>query len=176
MPLANPTLIEEWVQRVFKLNQIYYDLIQAGLNQELGPPAPESEIANFENWVGYTLPPSYRTFISLHNGWRHWEGDTNILSIEEMRQGPNADSINSWKSEAWAEGQSVFLEGLVIAASLVTPGGLILDTSSVDQRGEMEIVNWEYSEIARYSDFVDMLQKTAQDLENIIAEEKAGEP
>jgi hypothetical protein len=176
MPLIDPALVEEWVQKVFELNQKYYDLIQVRLNQELGPPALESEIADFETWLSYTLPPSYRTFISLHNGWQYWEGDTHLLSLEEMKQGPYADLINTWKSEAWEQGQSVLLEGLVIAASLTTPGGLLLDTSTVDQRGEMEIVNWEYSEISRYSDFVDMLQKTAQDLENLIAEEEAGEP
>jgi hypothetical protein len=175
MPLSDPALVEEWVQKVFSLNQTYYNLIQAGLSQELGPPAPESEIADFETWLGYTLPPSYRTFISLHNGWRHWEGDTNLLSLQEMRQGPYAELVNIWKSEAWVEGLSVLLDGLMVAASLATPGGLILDTSRVDQRSEMEIVNWEYSEVTRYSDFVDLLQKTAQDLENLIAEEEAGE-
>ncbi|MBE7446402.1 MAG: SMI1/KNR4 family protein [Planctomycetia bacterium] len=164
--------VEHWMQEVFKLNQEYYDLIRAGIKQRLNPPAKESEIAAFEKWLGQQLPPSYRIFLSLHNGWQHWEGDTHLISIEQHQRGKYAEWIEKLKKEAWEEGNSAAIDGIFIGVQLDSVGGYILDTSKVDDKGEMEIINLEYSEVARYSDFIDLLQQTAEDLKGLIEDEK----
>ena len=38
--------------------------------QQLGPPASEEQIAKLEQKIGIALPPSYRAFLTIHNGWR----------------------------------------------------------------------------------------------------------
>ncbi len=75
---------------------------------------------------------------------------------------------------AWEEGWPLLLDGIIIGACLTSNALLILDTTKTDERGEMEIVNWELKEIGRYADFVDMLQSTAVDLQQIIEDEKSG--
>ena len=174
MPTADAATMEDWIQEVFRLNEEYYALIEAGAEQELGPPAPEDKIRRLETLLGRELPPSYRLFLSLHDGWRDWEGDQDILSVDDHEQGPYRELIERFRRSAWEEGWPAVLDGIIIAACLTSNSLLILDTSKIDERGEMEIVNWELQEIARYSDFLDMLQRTAVNLQQIIEDEKSG--
>lgn len=164
--------LEHWIYEVFKLNQEYYSLIQADIEQKLNPPAQEAEISAFENWIGISLPPSYRMFLSLHNGWQCFEGGTHLISLDQQRRGEYAEWIKKLKSSAWEEGSAVLITGIFIGVQLNEVGGYILDISKTDDRSEMEIINQEYDEVDRYSDFVDFLQKTAEDLEGLINEEK----
>ncbi len=45
------------------------------------PPATVAEIAAFEAKLGYALPPSYREFLRLHNGWQCFWGDSWIAGV-----------------------------------------------------------------------------------------------
>jgi len=171
MEKINRITLEHWIHEVFKLNREYYELIQAGIEQELNPPAQENEISDFENQVGFSLPYSYRLFLSMHNGWQHFEGDKHLLSLHEQTSGKYFEWINGQKNRAWEEGNVTIMEGLFIGGQLNDVGGYIFNTSSTDERGEMEIVSLDYGIIARYSDFVDLLKKTAEDLQEIINEE-----
>src|SRR5690349_17162943 len=38
------------------------------------PGAPEERIADLEERLGHRLPPSYRTFLAVTDGWRHAGG------------------------------------------------------------------------------------------------------
>jgi len=164
--------VEDLVLEVFRLNERYYKLIEVDSEQVLGPPATEAHIASLELKLGYRLPPSYKTFLSLHDGWHDWEGDQRLLSVDELERGPYFDHVRMVKQAAWEEGNSVVLEGLVIGACLSSASLLILDTRKVDDRAEMEIINWEHKEVGRYADFVDLLQNTAVDLRQIIGEQE----
>lgn len=167
----DPNEMERWVHRNSELRRRYYSLIAAGIEQELGPPASEADISAFESHVGYPLPPSYRMFLSLHNGWRHWEGDTHLLSLEQMRHGPYADWVRAWKEEAKGRGETLIEQGLVVATALHADTGLIMETALRYAGGEMAIINWEHQEIARYSDFLELLQRDAEDWEALVDEE-----
>tara|TARA_B110001454_G_scaffold64823_1_gene62987 strand:+ start:36429 stop:36920 length:492 start_codon:yes stop_codon:yes gene_type:complete len=49
-----------------------------------GPAASESEIETFEKEAGFKLPPSFREFISLHNGWQKCAGELLILPLKKQ--------------------------------------------------------------------------------------------
>lgn len=50
-----------------------------------GPPATESEIRAAETRLGVTLPPSYRSFLSISNGWRIFNGFVEqLLPVQEI--------------------------------------------------------------------------------------------
>ena len=174
MSTIDPVTMEYWIHEVFRLNEQYYELIEAGAEQQLGPPAPEAGIEHLETLLRRKLPPSYRLFLSLHNGWRDWEGDKDLLSIEDREVASHVEHIERMRKVAWEEGWPLLLDGIIIGACLTSNALLILDTTKTDERGEMEIVNWELKEIGRYADFVDMLQSTAVDLQQIIEDEKSG--
>jgi SMI1 / KNR4 family (SUKH-1) len=49
----------------------------------LGPPASPKQVAKLEDIVGKPLPPSYRAFLELHNGWDDFAGGAKLLSVED---------------------------------------------------------------------------------------------
>lgn len=49
-----------------------------------GPAASENEIKIFEQEAGFELPPSFREFISVHNGWQKCAGELLILPLEKQ--------------------------------------------------------------------------------------------
>src|SRR3954462_9242611 len=103
MPAGNPEDLNPLIDKVFDLRRQYYE-IDTQLKQQLAPPASETEISEFEETIGFALPPSYRAFLLLHNGWTRWEGDIHILSLGQMKEGPYAEWIGKWKKEAEESG------------------------------------------------------------------------
>jgi hypothetical protein len=176
MAKVDRTNMAKWIDRVFRLNQKYYGIVGAkmgsAIEQQLGPPASEEAISEFEERLGYGLPPSYRLFLSLHDGWNGIEGKVNLLSIAKQRRGEYARYIKKWKKEQWEDGETLLIEGLIIGIQLHTNNAWVLDTSRVDDRGEMEVVIWQDFETERDRDFLDALQKKAEILERLIAEEE----
>jgi hypothetical protein len=168
--------IEELILHIFELNATYEQLIGLKPRQRLGPPAPEAAIAGFEAWLGFSLPPSYRLFLAMHNGWKGFEANLSLLSIEEQKEGETADYVRSWKAEAWAEGQTLIVEGLVIGIELNTAKAWVIDTSHRDDRGEMEVVNWHGFETQRDPDFLAMLRTKAKYMEELVAEKRGQIP
>jgi hypothetical protein len=166
--------MEAWIQRVFELNAAYEALLGISSKQQLGPPATEADIAKLEAWLGSPLPPSYRLFLSLHDGWSEFQADISLLSIEEQMHGDASEYIRSWKSDAWAKGEAVLLNGLVIGVETGAGKGYIIDTAQRDDRGEMDIIYWVFFETERYPDFLEMLQRKAQYMEEFIAEDANG--
>jgi hypothetical protein len=172
MATTDRATMEWWVQRVFELNATYERVIGLSPLQQVGPPATEAQIAAFEAWLGWPLPPSYRLFLSLHDGWKGFQAHISLLSIAEQRQGEAADYIRSWKAEEWAQGEALIVEGLVIGVEVGAGKGWIIDTSHRDERGEMDVVYWNSFETGRTPDFLAMLQHKAKLMEELIAEDR----
>lgn len=157
------------VKRVYQLNERHHDMLGFGDQQSLGKPASELSIRAFEKAIGFALPSSYRTFLSLHDGWTHWaSGEAHLFSISQMTEGPYKDSVEEAKRDLSEHNFDILNNGLVISSPLHKISGLILCFDKVDDRGEMPIVLWEYEEIERYSDFYDLLRRHARFLESAI--------
>ena len=58
----------------------------------LGEPASPSQIAKLERRLGKPLPPSYRAFLELHNGWELFDGGLNLLSVEDQ----DSEWVQEW--------------------------------------------------------------------------------
>jgi cell wall assembly regulator SMI1 len=164
--------MENVIARVVELNATYEQLIELKPRQHLGPPASDRQIAQLEAYLAIQLPPSYRIFLSLHDGWRGFEANLSLLSIEEQMKGETADYIRSWKADQWAEGETLLIEGVVIGIELYTSKAWVLDTSHTDERGEMDVVNWHDFETQRDPDFLAMLNTKASYMEELVAEEQ----
>lgn len=49
------------------------------------PPAPESEIVETEKRLGITLPPSYRSFLAISNGWHPFDNSIErLLPVQQI--------------------------------------------------------------------------------------------
>src|SRR2546430_1214868 len=58
---------------------------------KLAKPASPDDIAELEQKLGKALPPSYRAFLELHNGFVNFIGNQNLLAVEDQ--------------DDWAEGE-----------------------------------------------------------------------
>src|SRR3954453_21247224 len=74
------TLIRELMEAMLEYDRLAFDEERP---HELGPPASPKQIAKLEGILGKSLPPSYRAFLELHNGWSHFDGGAKLLAVED---------------------------------------------------------------------------------------------
>jgi hypothetical protein len=141
----------------------FYEAIGLPNEQELGPPATEEQIAQFEQHIGHVLPPSYRTFLSLYNGWRMVDGETDLLSTDEMLGGRRADRIREWQQNAAKWGDEVGGHGLVIGFSDISQSRVILDPRKVAPDDEWRLFENYKDEEQEYDSFLEWLEQSVDD-------------
>ena len=81
-----------------------------------GPPAGEQKIRRYEQHLGMRLPPSYRTFLAMHDGYEWLAFPGHMLSIEAVMPGGEYwDDIREWKLGMAEAGLLEALDGIVVA-------------------------------------------------------------
>jgi len=145
----------------------FYEAIDLPNEQELGPPASEEQIARIEQQIGKPLPPSYRAFLSLFNGWRMVDGETDLLSVEEMLGGRRADRIRDWQRNAAKWGDEVGGHGFVIGFSDISQSRIILDPRRVGANNEWRLFENYKDEEEEYDSFLDWLEQSVDDYQEL---------
>ncbi len=120
--------------------------------RELGAPASAKQIATVEKKFGKPLPPSYRRFLSLHNGWTHFTGTAKILSTDDQSSAWLRERVEFWNDIL---DESPFDSGaLPILMGDNERHFLVLDPRTVRQDGEMDFVEIDNgSEFRRFQTF-----------------------
>ncbi|MFN7920252.1 MAG: SMI1/KNR4 family protein [Bryobacteraceae bacterium] len=134
-----------------------------------GRPAPEELLARFENWLGFALPPTYRLFQQIHDGWQHWSGDVALLSVSEMVRGPYHDAVEEWRARN-APGDPVLKHAMVVGFSLFAGEQIFFDLSDT----ERPVVVWDRGEAARFPSFFAYLEYFRGVLEEVYASDLHG--
>jgi hypothetical protein len=148
-------------------------------SMKLGEPASQSQIAKLERRLGKPLPPSYRAFLELHNGWEHFDGGLNLLSVEDQ----DSDWVRDWlKMLAMAftavKEENPFEKGaLPIMLGEGEHTFLILDPRTVRRDGEMDFVKYTFAQVdERFKDFTSFLQGDLEGERELLDKEKKGAP
>jgi hypothetical protein len=137
----------------------------------LGEPTSMEEIEAFEARVGLKLPEDYKAFLLLHNGWRDFNGESSLLSIEEMTDGPIHEHIASFQADLRSGGLEDVGSGLVFEASWGTQLSYF-DRAGLAATGKLQIVFWNRRVLERYDSFVDYLADYEKTLDKFIADEQ----
>jgi hypothetical protein len=145
----------------------FYEAIELPNEQQLGLPATEEQIAALEQRVGRPLPPSYRTFLSLYNGWRQVDGETDLLSTDEILEGRRAERIRAWQQDAAKWGDEVGGHGLVIGFSDISQSRIILDPRNVGEGDEWPLYENYKDEEQEYSSFLEWLEQSVDDYQEL---------
>jgi hypothetical protein len=153
----------------------YYDAIELPDDQTLGPPVPPTLLTQFEDQLGKKLPPSYRQFLSLHNGWQMAMGAVDLLSVEEMLGGPRHEKVLRWQREQAKAGDPFAPNGLVVGHSDITPTVFLLDPSSPDEDGEWPLIRYDYSPEQVYPSFLDWLESSVQTFRRLAEKEQSND-
>jgi hypothetical protein len=127
------------------------------------PPASPEEVETLERRLGCVLPPSFREFLLVTNGWRNagnfvWQL-RNSDEIGWMRD------LDPFMAELYDEEDDNADEGAALARSLLISleadaGVVFLDPGDVDERGEWaayDMFSWTASGPDRYDSFYDKM-------------------
>jgi cell wall assembly regulator SMI1 len=181
--------LEERIRRAvidgYEARSYHYATVDPDMadEQQLGSPAPESRIVDLETGLGRPLPPSYRAFLSMYNGWRMGvSGATDLLSVEEMLDGPRAERVREWRQLAQKLAQKyagdeaeVVARALVIGVSDVTPTRVLLDPETIDANGEWRLVEYYYGVEQVYPSFLSWLEATVEEFRQLAENPEAFE-
>ena len=160
-------LIEAITRGVQVRSQVYAS-IKLEDKQLLGPPTSIEDIDLLEKTCGHKLPPSYRAFLGLHNGWRMVDGATDLLSVQEMLVEPIAEEIREWQTFMAEEGETALAEGLVVGFGTIAPSSIVLDFSHVDNNGECKVIDCDKIEFFEYDSFIQWLEDAIIEYEEIL--------
>jgi cell wall assembly regulator SMI1 len=104
------------------------------------PAASERQIAKYEQYLGLHLPPSYRAFLRLHNGYEWLAFPGHMLSIEDvMPEGEYFDDIKEWKTVMAEAGLADALDGIVVAYLDQPNNWAYLDPNRPGADGELDL-------------------------------------
>lgn len=106
-----------------------------------GKPASERELRTLETRLGLALPPSYRRFLTWHNGYEWLAYPGHVLSVRDLSPGGEYwDDIRQWKVETAEAGYGDPLDGLVFAYMDQPNNWAYFDPGRIAADGEWAVV------------------------------------
>lgn len=167
-----PDLIEELLRAKREFSRLRSDE-----EDQVGPrpPASQGQIAALERELGAGLPPSYRAFLELHNGWPDFSGAAKLLAVEDHASEWVRERIAYW-SDLMEDGQNPFKRGAIPVLLGETENHfLVLDPTTVRKNGEMDFVDYDYGqEFQRFADFTSFLENDLKVMTRLIDREING--
>jgi len=146
-------------------------------DQLLGNPSTEQQVKAFEQQWGYTLPPIYRELLLLHDGWRGFQGDADLLSIAQHHDKGIISRVQSLQELMRDEKQPYNPDNLLIVGGRDSSYVVYLDLDTRRPDGEMDVVEYGYEEgeLARHPDMVAFLKSQYDDIRDLIKDEKGAD-
>jgi hypothetical protein len=157
--------VNEAVEEGVRARSAYYASIDLEDDQALGAPAAEASIQQLEQKLGRALPPSYRAFLRLHDGWKMVDGVSDLLPVRDLLTGPRAEKIRAWQAEVAKSGDARAAKGLVIGWADINPTRLLLLPDEESGDGEWPLLMHYKDEEVEYASFLEWLEESAADYE-----------
>jgi hypothetical protein len=166
-------LIDEMTTALCEVDRLMFD---EELPHDLGPPASSRQLAVFERKLGAPLPPSYRKFLELHNGWDNLVGDAKILAAEDHDSDWVKEKLQALGILFYEVGKDPLASGSVpVMLGTDARGFLLVDPGTVRPDGEMDFVAYDLGhEEKRFPDFEAFLRRKLYLLRRMIADETQG--
>lgn len=152
----------------------YFEAIDLLDEQMLGRPAGESDLLTLETRLGRSLPPSYRTFLSLYDGWKMIDGGLDLLPVRDLLGGTRHQNIKNWQQQMMAVGEDVAARSLVIGISDITPTKYLLDPEVINEDGEWRLVQHHKIEEAEFPTFLEWLEESVDEYRKLARMERNG--
>lgn len=170
--------LEQLINELEEAKRKYAELAQdEDRPNKLGPPAGPAQLAALEKRLGRALPPSYRAFLELHNGWAEFSGNSKLLAVEDHGEAWVSERIAYWDQLFEDDDVNPFKRGcLPVLFGEDENHFLVLDPSTVRDDGEMDFIDFDYTEdFERYRTFTDFLREDLEITRRLIAQQIEGE-
>ncbi|MEV8543219.1 SMI1/KNR4 family protein [Streptomyces sp. NPDC051572] len=151
------------------------------------PAASEERITAMEERLGRQMPPSYREFLKVSDGWRHAGGFVSLLAGTEDAHWHNnesglADMFEEYldddagpeerrEADLWRRGLQLDVESDITH--------VLLDPEDVDEDGEWAVYtwsSWRAEPPARHTDFTAFMRDMHREFHSLQARRSDGEP
>jgi hypothetical protein len=142
--------------------------------QTFGAPAPEESILQLEAAINMKLPPSYRAFLQLNDGWKVIDGSQIFFSISELLAWRKRTDPSNWISIAKVSGNNFVEDCLVIGASDDAPDKYLLNPKVVIE-GEWQFSDYGKDGCVSFDSFLSFLLDTKQQFLDASKELEFGE-
>jgi hypothetical protein len=150
-------LIAQAIKEGVEARAAFYAALEEPDMQKLGPPANTHEITEVEQFFGITLPPSYRAFLELHNGWLMFDAATDLFSTTSLLKEAKSPRLKKWREIASEEEGIESSSLILIGASKVAAMKYFIDPTQVGADGEMCVIEHEKVVEEKYKNFLDFL-------------------
>ncbi|MFE3147305.1 SMI1/KNR4 family protein [Streptomyces sp. NPDC059218] len=151
------------------------------------PPASEERIAAMEERLGRRMPPSYREFLKVSDGWQHAGGfiwllagttdacwhnnESGLADVFEEYLDDDAGPDEQREVDIWRRGLQLDVESDITH--------VLLDPEDVDGDGEWAVYTWASWRAAppeRYANFAEFMRGMYQEFHSLRARPADGEP
>ncbi|MEW2078577.1 SMI1/KNR4 family protein [Streptomyces sp. NPDC013433] len=151
------------------------------------PPASEERITALEKRLGRRMPPSYREFLKVSDGWRHaggfvsllagsaeacWHNDESGLAVmfeEDLDE--DAGPEERREADLWRRGLQLDVESDITY--------ILMDPEDVDEDGEWAVYTWSSWRAAppeRHASFLAFMRDMHREFHSLRARPGDGEP
>lgn len=167
-------LVDNYIEASREYDRLVFD---KEYSFKLGKPCSPQQLAAMEQMLGKPLPPSYRAFLELYNGFEGFMGDQHLLAVEDQEAGwvqVELERIGDLFEEFG--GDNPFEKGAIaVELGKDAPIYLVLDPTKVRKNGEMDFVEYDDTEQqARFKDFISFLQSKLEVMRSLVEDEKTG--
>jgi hypothetical protein len=106
-------------------------------------PAKDSDLEKYEKYLGQKLPPSYREFLKLHDGYDWLAFPGHMLSIKDVMPGGEwHNNIKEWKQMFADYGRGEVVSGIVFAYLEEPNDYCYFDTEKPAKKKELPVVKF----------------------------------
>lgn len=171
--------IKNLVEGIREASAEYYELaFDEKLPDGRAGPCTASALAKLEAHFGHSLPPSYREFMKMHDGWSAFEGDAKLLSVDDFDADWVRDRVQDldYMFEEFAPGHSPFADGCIpVFLGVDEPNFAVLNPNSRDADGECEVIVYEHSQKEKtFTSFASYLAWQLDIYRSLVQAEKDG--
>lgn len=168
---ARRTLVADIIAAGRQLDLLMFDEVITGTPNS---PATESQIAEYERECGFPLPPSFRRFLLLHNGWPDFLGDAAILGTGWKRLDWTDEALEALEAPFEEFGQEDPITSGAVPV-LLGEGAFVSLFLWPPHLSQAPFHEYQYSELIKeHDDFDAFLQSSLDSLRNQIDDELNG--
>lgn len=154
-PIEN--LVAAAVTEGLAARSAFYLAIAEPDEQKLGDPASTDDLQKLESFLGKSLPPSYKAFLAMHDGWRMFDAATDLLSAKEVVKQTASSKLEKWRKIATEVEGIEASSWLLIGTSNVSATKYFLDPTRIHEDGEMAVVEHDKAVESEYVSFLSLL-------------------
>jgi len=156
--ISKITNLTQQIKEATKLRYAYFEEISDQKNQGPQDSASKKQIKKVEEVLQLKLPPSYKEFLLLHNGWIEFDVSMYLFSCEELIEYYNSEEEKEYKTIAIEESGDNFIKDcIIIGKSEVNSSWYLLDINRKYDNGEYAIIEYEYEELETFKNFTEFL-------------------